>query len=391
MLCQVGGAQLASLTCYLQSAMSGMNDSILDYGLCKDDNETIMKYYNLSEEHPVVIAVHSFILSAIIFVGVCGNAFVLCLVAKDKRLRYRSVIASLSVVVVDFLLTIFFHGVALTSTLLKKWAYGDDDFSICRMYSIMSSYFIFVRWIALGLIATDRFLTVRFPFHYQRHSKKFLIILTLLVWGCPIIIAGFLSSPFLKPTFQANIPTCVFSCVNQHKGCIFVRVFVFTATLIVGGVVPSVLYTWMYRRGRELHVKHTLGKFSSTSSVIQDEFNEVRKERQTLFTLIIVYLTVLFTSLPQYLVLVLKGISVCAFFSIPIYIHFIISDIFFLSTALDPIVIMRTRDFRIAIKDIFCKRKKNISFSASLSVTSSSRTTNCTANGTFNEIQMTSL
>ena len=62
-------------------------DSILDYGWCKDDNETIMKYYNLSEVHPVVIAVHSFILSAIILVGVCGNAFVLCLVAKDKRLR----------------------------------------------------------------------------------------------------------------------------------------------------------------------------------------------------------------------------------------------------------------------------------------------------------------
>ena len=347
----------------------------------------------MSEVHPVVIAVHSFILSAIILVGVCANAFVLCLVAKDKRLRYRSVIASLSVVVVDFLLTIFFHGVALTSTLLKKWAYGDDDFSICRMYSIMSSYFIFVRWIALALIATDRFLTVRFPFHYQRHSKKFLIILTLLVWGCPIIIAGILSSPFLKPTFQANIPTCLFSCVNQHKGCIFVRVFVFTATLIVGGVVPSVLYTWMYRRGRKLRVKHTLGQFAlriATSAIIQEAlppFNEVRKERQTLFTLILLYLTVLLTSLPQYLVLLLRGISICAFFSIPIYIHFIISDIFFLSTALDPIVIMRTRDFRIAIRDIFCKRKKNIPFSPSLSITSPRRTTKCT-NGTF---EMTSL
>ena len=364
-----------------QFAMTS-NDSILDYGWCKDDNETIMKYYNLSEEHPVVIAVHSFILSAIILVGVCSNAFVLFLVAKDKRLRYRSVIASLSVVVVDFLLTIFFHGVALTSTLLKKWAYGDDDFSICHMYSIMTSYFINVRWIALGLIATDRFLTVRFPFHYQRHSQKFLIILTLLVWGCPIIIAGFLSSPFLKPTFQANIPTCLLSCVNQHKGCILLRVFIFTAVLIVGGVVPSVLYTWMYRQGRKLRVKHTLGKFTlqiTTSTIIQDKlppFNEVRKEQQTLLTLIIVYLTVLLTSLPQYLVLVLKGISICAFFNIPIYIHFIISNIFFLSTALDPIVIMRNQDFKIAIKEIFCKRKKITPFSASLSVTSPSRTTN---------------
>ena len=57
--------------------------------------------------------------------------------------------------------------------------------------SIMSSYFIYmyVRCIALGLIATDKFLTVRFSFHYQRHSEKCLIILTSLIWGCPIIIA----------------------------------------------------------------------------------------------------------------------------------------------------------------------------------------------------------
>ena len=372
-------------------AMSS-NDSILDYGWCKDDNETIMKYYNLSEVHPVVIAVHSFILSAIILVGVCSNAFVLFLVAKDKRLRYRSVIASLSIVVVDFLLTIFFHGVALTSTLLKKWAYGDDDFSICHMYSIMSSYFIYVRWIALGLIATDRFLTVRFPFHYQRHSQKFLIILTLLVWGCPIILSTILSIHF-RPAFRANIPTCLSTCVNQHKGCRYFNLALFTGTLIIGGVVPSVLYTWMYRRGRKLRVKHTLGQFAlqiATTTVIQEELptlNEVGKERQTLFTLILLYSTVLLTGLPQYLVLFVRGISICAFFSIPIYIHFIISDIFFLSTALDPIVIMRTRDFRIAIKDIFCKRKENILLSESLSITSPS----CATNGAFEKIEMASL
>ena len=72
----------------------------------------------------------------------------------------------------------------------------------------------------------------------------FLIILTLLVWGCPIIIAGFLSSPFLKPTFRANIPTCLLSCVNQQKGCIFLRVFVFTATFIVGEKAMCKTHSW---------------------------------------------------------------------------------------------------------------------------------------------------
>ena len=61
----------------------------------------------------------------------------------------------------------------------------------------------------------------------------------------------------------------------ETKACRFLNVLLFTATLIVGGV---------------LRVKHTLGQFTlqiATSTIIQEELpplNEVRKERQTLFT-----------------------------------------------------------------------------------------------------------
>ena len=337
------------------------DDGILDFALCEDDNETVMKYYNLSEVHPVGIVFHSFILSAIILVGVCGNAFVLCLVAKDKRLRYRSVIASVSVVVVDFLLTIFFHGVALTSTLRKKWAY-DDNFMICHLYSILSTYFIYVRWIALCLIATDRFLTVRFPFHYQRHSRRFLIILTVLVWGIPVVATGgIVSLPFIKPTFRANIPTCLPSCVDEHTLCRLIRIGSFIATLIFG-LIPTALHTWMYKQARKLRKDntYTLGQFPTSTEIEnqteeEPQTNEVKRAEQTLITSILIYLTVLFTSLPQFFVVLLRNINICAFFKLPIYVHFVTSDIFFFSTALDPIVIMRNKDFRTAIKDIFCK------------------------------------
>lgn len=339
-------------------------ESLLDYAVCSDGNNLTYSYYNLSVTSSIALYFHAAILGVIIVFGGCVNAIVLLLIACDKRLRHRSTYAALNIVLVDFLLTIFYHGVALTSIIRKEWPYGSDNVDVCRFYSFMSPYFVYVRWIALSLICVDRFLTVRFPFHYERHNKAFLGILTVLVWLLPIVFGG-LILVVGKPTFRANVPTCVVSCVNETESelCQFLNVVLFTATLIIGGVIPSVLYTWMYLKGRRLRPKLVLGTFTSSVS-IQSNFvkrqyaNEVNREQRTLISLILVYLSVVLTSLPQYLVLLLRGVHVCYFFKIPIFVQFIVSDIFFLSTALDPIVLMRTREFRIAFMQYILRRKR---------------------------------
>lgn len=343
--------------------MNVEQESLLDYAVCTSGNNTTYSYYNLSLTSSIALYFHAAVLGIVIVFGVCANALVLLLMACDKRLRHRSTYAALNIVLVDFLLTIFYHGVALTSILRKEWPYGSEDVGVCRLYSFMSPYFIYVRWIALFLICVDRFLTVRFPFLYERHNKAFLVILTVLVWLLPIVFGGLIVVAG-RPTFRANVPTCIVSCVNEsgRSLCQFLNIILFTATFIIGGVIPSVLYTWMYYKGRKLRPKLVLGTFASSSS-IESNFsrrqssNEVNREQRTLVTLIVVYLSVALTSLPQYIVLLIRGVQVCYFFKIPIFVHFIVSDIFFLSTALDPIVLMRTREFRVAFKQYILRRK----------------------------------
>ena len=326
-----------------------------------------MSYYNLSNVPESQLYVHAFILGVIMMVGCCLNAIVVFLVIVDRRLRYRSTIATLSVVFVDFLLTLFYHGVAFTSLLLGEWPYRNDRYETCRLYSVMSPYFIYVRWSAMCLIAVDRFLTVRFPFHYQRHNKHFLILLTFLVWGIPLFCGLFLS-PIIRPTFRANVPTCLPACLHEYQNiCRAINFLLFIFTLLIGGVIPSVLYTWMYKRGRKLKPKIAMGTFAANlvvsttvagNHLATPNMNEVNRERRTLMTLILLYLTVLLTSFPQYLIVLLRGIHICAFFKIPIMVHFMLSDVFFSSTALDPIVLLRNQDFREAFWDFFFLKLK---------------------------------
>ena len=341
------------------------NYSILDYGSCIVDNETVYNFFNLSKVHRVAIALQMTFISVVIAGGIVGNAAVIFLVLKDKRLRYRSVLASLSIVFVDLLLSIFYHGIILTNTLMRGWSYGEESYNSCRIYGILSTYLLYVRWIALSLIVTDRFLTVRFPFQYERHSRVFLATVTVLLWVVPAILVGFFGLPIVGVTFRANVPTCLPSCNNLDHAlpCKLLNAAALTIVSILGGVVPPVLYSWMYYKGRKMRAMYTLGKSTltlTTGITLKDntpaQADKSSREHQALLTLFLIFLSVFLTSLPSYFFLLLRQISICAFFRTPIYFHFVISDIFIISTALDPIILMRNQDFRIALKKLLCKR-----------------------------------
>ena len=341
------------------------NYSILDYGSCIVDNETVYNFFNLSKVHRVAIALQMTFISVVIAGGIVGNAAVIFLVLKDKRLRYRSVLASLSIVFVDLLLSIFYHGIILTNTLMRGWSYGEESYNSCRIYGILSTYLLYVRWIALSLIVTDRFLTVRFPFQYERHSRVFLATVTVLLWVVPAILTGFFGLPIAGVTFRANVPTCLPSCNNLDHAlpCKLLNISTLTIVFFLGSVVPPVLYSWMYYKGRKMRATYTLGKLAltvTTGITLRDntpaQADKSSREHQALLTLFLIFLSVFLTSLPSYFFLLLRQISICAFFRTPIYFHFVISDIFIISTALDPIILMRNQDFRIALKELICKR-----------------------------------
>ena len=364
--CRLGQAprdsRLAQCYCDMEN-VEPKDLGITEYAICKEDNITTYKYYNMSAVEDVTIVFHSIFLSILLVVGVFGNSFVLFMVAKDKRLQYRSIIVTLSIVVVDLLLLTFQYGVALLSDIKREWIFGSSDYNTCRGLSIIITYLYYVRWVALAATATNRFLTVRFPFHYRTYSRAILLVLTTLNWVFPALVSVTSLLPITTSTYRTYMPGCVPNCnaINTTNSCLAVRGFNFLFTIVVG-VVPSILYTWMFRKGRRLHSKYVLGEFAltvtaaTTKAKTMFKYYESKRNRNALTTLTFLYISGIITTLPRFITDIFIIISPCEFFRIPLSVQYICSGIFALYTVLDPIIIIRNGDFRKSIKELLQRK-----------------------------------
>ena len=350
------------------------NATVLDSFTCnasnitgEDSNETS---YDLKQTHVAAIVIYVVFVLVVIVSSLIANGLVLLLVVYDKRLRYRSFLASLNVVVADMLLILFYHVMVSANLVSRGWAFGNSGstaYYSCFVVGVISYYVINVRWVAVGAIALDKYLTVRFPFRYwnPKQSKTLLVLMTIAVWVSPAVL--FLPSTALtEPRFRANVPMCIPSCRDIFP-CGLIVTLEISLSFIWGAILPSVFYTLMYCRGRKLKLKSTvthLGRLTvqlSTGAIIEQPImsqNNQNRERRALLTLFLMYLSVLMTSLPTYAMVLTRRVDRCIFFSIPIYIQFVFAGIFLLSTLLDPIVLMRNQDFRQALRKLFkCKSK----------------------------------
>ena len=80
------------------------------------------------------------------------------------------------------------------------------------------------------------------------------------------------------------------------------------------------------------------------------------RERRALVTFVLIMVTVLVTGLPAYLNQIVRVLNFDLHCRTPIYVHYIIIELLLSASALDPFVIMRTKDFRTCIKLLFCRR-----------------------------------
>ena len=297
-----------------------------------------------------------------------GNGLVLLLAAKYKELRCNAMIASLSVVAVDLLLDLSFHLPALVSTIAKGWLFRDIG---CKVFGFLGYEFLITRLLIMAVLCTDRFCTVRFPFSYKRYGKCVLVVLTLVAWILPCLLAiPVVVDGFGGVGFRGNIPTCTVNCQATHGVCkAYFRDSLFVA-IVIGGIIPVALYIWMWHRARKLRPAAVmLGIFSTqvaSGPIVNTPMQLEHKsfETRAFITFSLIFVTVLVTALPSYVFVVLRTISVELWCKVPLVVQFIGAESFFLATALDPILILRDRDFRRCLSDLCCccsKREPHLS------------------------------
>lgn len=321
-------------------------------------NETC---YDLKEVPSAVLAIHALLIAVIITATLVGNGLILLLVARYKVLRSRSVIANMSVIFADVFWALSYHFPALVSASSVGWQFGKTG---CTAFSVLSVEFLLTRWLVLAVVCVDRFSTVRFPFSYTKYSKCILLVSTTTAWTLPFMLSFFPPVfKFSQEEFRPNIPTCLHSCRNMDRFCRLYYGIVVSFSFIIGAIVPTLLYIWLYRRARSLRqATVVLGEMElqtvaapATNQSLHDYHSDKwSREIHSYLTFILILVTFTVTALPAYLSQIIRTTNYEGWCKIPIFVHFVIQLIFFSSTALDPLVIMRDQDFRQCLKYMFC-------------------------------------
>ena len=154
-------------------------------------------------------AVHGTVVAVFLVASLAANLLLLYLVWKYPQLRYRSILVSLGVVIVDLLLPIFMHLQALTASIAGRWPFEDEG---CIFFGYVLQCLLYVRWLTTGVIALDRFLVIMFPFWYSHWSKPLLITLTVLVWVVPLASNLPALVGFGRYSFRSTLTFCSVDC-----------------------------------------------------------------------------------------------------------------------------------------------------------------------------------
>ena len=311
---------------------------------------------------------HGLFLAVMLAAALAGNLTVLVLVFKHIGLRERSVLASLGLVVADiFMATVWvFQGEA--STIAGEWPFGGGG---CSVFAYMYLSILFVRWGEVLVFTNDRFCQIFFPFWYKRWANFLLVASTTLAWTLaavaviPMVALGFTA-------YYLSLTACSVNC-GTDQACINGIIGLFGLFIIIGGVVPTVmyiiayLYGWKKKREMKRMLKMGTGEGIPSSASHNNGYWMSPQNTRALTTCFLVFITNIITNIPIYVTSSLRSREI--YQEIPVWVHFVVTYFFLLGPVMDPLVVMRTKNFREAIQRscCSCKGKGRIALNGTIS------------------------
>lgn len=348
---------------------------------------------------------HGTNLTILLLATVAGNSFLLVLVLSHKTLQSRSVLISLSLVAADLLITVAWSIQGLANVIAGSCPFGEVG---CTILGALTNIGIYARWCIIALITVERFCKILFPFCYARYSKPLLIILSILCWVIAITTAVI---PTLAGAgtfmFRLEYSSCIATCgSNSSDGCLQFYIVLYGLFLSIGGILPMILYFMLCIIGhrKAYKMKHiqlgtftaaagesavgqsstggsatreiatatggenttTLPKSSKQESTGSEETSSTSRssssswggalEKKILITFFMIFVNVFVTQLPIYTTSALRS-SEETYSKIPIAVHLLFVQIYLLGSVLDPMLIMRNKDFRDVILRMWRRRQ----------------------------------
>ncbi len=310
--------------------------------------------YNLQERPFWQLCAHIIITAIIIIISLFGNVLFFVLLLKYKKLRNRSSVYSISVILANTGLVLSFHVQVMLSTLTEGWVF---EFLGCQIFGFFSTQFVFTRWLNMGVLAIDRFCAVRFPFLYPKHSKAVSVGLIASSWVLPILFSVVTVQGYASVAFRSNIPACLYYSPTVANGKPYFSV-VFTSCFVLGGVLPLLLYSWLFYKAMKfrnsLKDVGTMTINNSTQSVIETQDNQgsYSNERKAIITFALIFVAFCLTGAPIYIFQLIRWIQIDIWCEIPHMVHFQVIELFLSATLIDPFLLMRDGDIQKRLRHL---------------------------------------
>ena len=314
-----------------------MKDSIVDCTYC----------YDLLDRPLWQIYGHALVVGSIILVSLVGDLLFFTLFVKHKRLRYRSSIIGIAVLLVNAVLTTTYHFPILATTLSRKWRFS---FTGCQILGFLSQDFFLTYWLIMGLLAFDKFCMAHFS-GYPKRSKCILISLIIAAWVVPIVLSTITVDEYSVVVFRENIPMCVPFFPYDSKGRAL-NYIIGIAAAFIGGAIPFFLYIMVVCRAvSSCHRKRTAAENDSREETSRTgEPPRSSEFRQTWSTFLVIFLVSCVTQLPSSVILMVRWISQNAWCGIPHEIQFIAAELLCSTTAIVPFILIFDKPFRRRLK-----------------------------------------
>jgi len=309
------------------------------------------------------LVVHGIVMCLILVAVVMGNGTLLALVASNRKLHTTTVLASLGVVIADLLVTITWVFQSLSSVIAGRWIFGNVS---CSFFAYLFTTLLLVRWCEVLAFTVDRTIHIIYPFFYNRNAKLLLIVFTIVAWALPAAV-NLPTQVLGYSSYDKTLTACTVDC-GPNSSCRSGVIALFGIFVTIGGLFPSVLYLIIFLYGRKkkwemdrmLQMGSLSGKRIAETVETKSTWISISPQaKKALVSCFIVFLITLFTNIPVYITNILRS-QTEIYDKIPIWLHFIVIYIFLTGPILDPIIVMRNKDFWEVIYKIHRRRKAHL-------------------------------
>ena len=290
------------------------------------------------------------------------NLLVTVLIVHNKKLQNTTFILALQLCAADMINAAIVFPTSAANAIADRYVFS----GFCTIIGFALSYLRITRIYLIFVLVLDRFSSVFMPFWYQRNKIKVITSLSLGAWILSFVISiipvrGILDCYSFSRSTWACVP--ISGCRNPNACSIYTSSTIALSNLC--NIIGLVLYSVLFYKARKIRNKIAIAPQADTQSTEEREAasEKLKHERRANITFLFLFLALVGVEILPFIFFVIGRPLVSSLGIVPHPAYTVIQvigrSLYPLLIIMDPIVVMRNRDFREAMRNHWKRFKRS--------------------------------